>query len=54
MDDEDVVQDMIDYWDRKYEEECRNRVSITIPLAIICFFLAVGVVVAAILTCVFG
>ncbi len=57
MNEEDVVQkmqDMIDYRDRKYKEECRDRTGITIPFAVICFFLVVGVIIAAILTCVFG
>ncbi len=53
MNDEEI-QFMIDYWNWKYEEVCRNRVGVTAPCTAIVLILIIGIIIISILTCVFG
>ena len=47
MNDEEI-QAMINYWDWKYEEECRNRVHPVALVAVIGFFLIIALILASI------
>ena len=54
MDDKEVTQAMINYWNYKYEEECRNRVHPVALIAVGVIILIIAIFIASILTCVFG
>ena len=56
MEDDEIkcIARMLEMLDEAYEEECRNRVNIVVPFAIVWFLLITAAVVVSILYCIFG
>lgn len=54
MDDRKRKQALINYYNWKYEEECRNRVHPVALVAVGVIILYIAIFIASILTCVFG